>query len=70
MYAPTANGTTLERVLEQPQITESSPNVATNSLNHCEGPLRACWERETIGSPNIKWATIAPLIPPEICARI
>jgi len=32
MYAATANGTTEERDRAQPQITASSPNVATNSL--------------------------------------
>jgi hypothetical protein len=32
MYAPTANGTTDERSREHPQITESRPKVATNSL--------------------------------------
>ena len=33
MYAPTANGTAFDRMREQPQMTEISPNVATNSLN-------------------------------------
>ena len=33
MYAPTANGTASDPTLLQPQITESSPNVAMNSLN-------------------------------------
>ena len=42
MYAPIAKGTAAERRREQPQITERSPNVATNSLNICAGPLRAC----------------------------
>ena len=32
MYAPTANGTIRERNLEQPHMTHSKPNVATNSL--------------------------------------
>ena len=32
MYAATANGTTLARWREQPQITQSRPKVATNSL--------------------------------------
>jgi hypothetical protein len=32
MYAATANGTTLDRWREQPQITQIKPNVATNSL--------------------------------------
>src|SRR5277367_2648537 len=55
MYAPTANGTTFDRVREHPQITESNPNVAINSLNHCAGPVRACCEKETGVSPNMKW---------------
>ena len=42
MYAPTANGTAAERRREQPQMTASSPKVATNSLNICAGPLRTC----------------------------
>jgi len=33
MYAPTANGTALDRRREQPQMTAINPNVATNSLN-------------------------------------
>ena len=41
MYAATANGTAEARRREQPQITATSPNVATNSLNICAGPLRA-----------------------------
>src|SRR5262249_17790043 len=32
MYAPTANGTALARRRTHPQITESRPKVATNSL--------------------------------------
>jgi hypothetical protein len=33
IYAATANGTADDRNRTQPQITESNPNVATNSLN-------------------------------------
>ncbi len=41
IYAPTANGTSEGRVRTHPQITESRPNVAMNSLNTCAGPLLA-----------------------------
>ena len=41
MYAATANGTASARRREHPQITDSRPNVATNSLTSCAGPLRA-----------------------------
>ena len=68
IYAATAYGTALGRAREHPQITASRPNVATNSLNHCAGPVRACCESETTGSPNITLATIAPQTPPRICA--
>ena len=54
MYAPTANGTALDRSREHPQITASNPNVATNSLNTCAPPLRACRDQANSGSPNIK----------------
>ncbi len=53
MYAPTANATESERDRLQPQMTESSPNVATNSLNSCAAPARTCWDAEKSGSPNI-----------------
>lgn len=33
MYSPTAKGTIPDREREQPHMTDSSPNVATNSLN-------------------------------------
>src|ERR1700721_3786902 len=68
MYAPTANGTALDRSREQPQITAIRPNVATNSLKCCAVPLRVCRETEIIGSWNIRCAVIAPLIPPNSCA--
>src|SRR5437762_9112532 len=32
MYAPTANGTAVDFTRTQPQITDSNPNVAMNSL--------------------------------------
>lgn len=34
MYAPTAKGTTFERPREHPQIAESRPKVAMNSLRN------------------------------------
>src|SRR5579872_5985558 len=40
MYAPTANGMAVDLKRAQPQITESRPNVATNSLKSCAPPLR------------------------------
>src|SRR5690242_7691064 len=70
MYAPTANGAISERNREQPQITHIKPNVATNSLKTCAPPLRACCDRETAGNPNIKWAVIAPVIPPTHCTAM
>ena len=41
MYAPTANGTTVERRREQPQIVASRPKVATASLNAFGNPALA-----------------------------
>ena len=38
MYAATANGVTPGRVREQPQITETRPNVAVNSPMNCPIP--------------------------------
>src|SRR5262245_51189875 len=40
MYAPTANGTDAIRAREHPQMTESKPNAAMNSLNNCAEPVR------------------------------
>jgi hypothetical protein len=37
MYEATAKGTAEGRRQAQPQITASSPKVATNSLNTCAG---------------------------------
>ena len=54
MYAPTANGTALARMREQPHITVIKPNVATNSLKTCAGPLLAWCDFENSGNPNIK----------------
>src|SRR5579862_924903 len=54
MYAPTAKGTLLARSREHPHMTESSPKVATNSLNTCAPPVRTCCEKEKMGRPNIR----------------
>jgi hypothetical protein len=53
MYAPTAKGTTDVRSREQPQITESKPKVAINSLNICDAPLRLRRDAESKGNVNI-----------------
>src|ERR1044072_7294936 len=42
MYAATANGTAADRNRTQPQITASTPNLATNSLKTCAAPARTC----------------------------
>lgn len=70
MYNPTANGIIPEREREQPQITDKRPKVAINSLNNCALPLRACCEKEMMGSLNIRWATIVPQIAPMHCATM
>src|SRR4051794_35234521 len=56
IYAPTAKGTLPARSLTHPQITESKPNVARNSLNIWVLPARAWWDRKNKGSPNIPFA--------------
>src|SRR5580658_3771059 len=68
MYAPTANGTAAERRRAQPQITASSPNVATNSLKISAPPALA-W-RDALNSdwPNIRCAVATPAKAPKICA--
>jgi hypothetical protein len=40
--------------LAQPQIIESRPNVATNSLKSWALPLRMCWDAKNTGLPNIR----------------
>ena len=50
MYAATAKGITDERERAQPQITASSPNVATNSLKTCDAPARAWRDAKNSGS--------------------
>jgi hypothetical protein len=49
MYEATAMGTADERSRAQPQITASSPNVATNSLNAWASPERACLDAKNTG---------------------
>src|SRR4051794_3949323 len=56
MYAPTANGTAVERRRMQPQMTERSPKVATNSLKICSAPARTWRDAVKKGSLNITWA--------------
>src|SRR5215470_3687650 len=68
MYAATTNGTAAARVREQPQMTARSPNVATNSLNICAGPERACREARNSGSSNITCAAATPANAPATCA--
>ncbi len=54
MYAPTANGTAEDRKRAHPQMTERSPNVATNSLKSWALPALTCREAKNTGSPNIR----------------
>src|SRR5688572_33502452 len=53
MYAPTANGTEGALRLAQPQITASSPKVATNSLKSCEPPARTWVDAKNSGRSNM-----------------
>ncbi len=66
MYAATAKGTAEGRRREHPQMTASSPKVATNSLNNCAGPLRSWSDASRIGSPNITCAVQTPIMAPAI----
>ena len=68
MYAPTANGTAVLLRRTQPQITESNPNVATNSLTNCAPPARTCVDALKTASPNMTCATATPPKAPPICA--
>src|ERR1700693_2075889 len=68
MYAATAYGVAAERARTQPQITASSPNVATNSLTNIPGPERACPEMENSGKPNMPFASAVPHNAPAIWA--
>src|SRR5262245_11466983 len=68
MYAATANGTVVARRREHPQMTANNPNVATDSLKICDGPLRTFVESMNIGSPNIACADQTPRIAPASCA--
>src|SRR5215831_15727559 len=67
MYAATAKGTIDGRLRAHPQITESKPNVATNSLNTCEAPDRTCVDTITMGSSNIACAANTPSTAPMTC---
>src|SRR5882724_4445933 len=69
MYPATANGIRLARVFETPQITAINPKVATNSLNTCADPCRACCDKENSGKLNIRCARAAPVTPPATCAQ-
>ncbi len=67
MYAPTAKGTALDRRRAHPQITASSPKVATNSLTSCDAPDRSCRDAKKIaGCLNMTWATATPPNAPTI----
>src|SRR6266446_7649094 len=50
-------------------MTESSPNVATNSLKSWAPPARACWEAENRISPNMTCAAATPANAPIIWAN-
>ena len=60
MYDATAKGTTDDRTRAQPQMTASSPNVATNSLKTCAGPDRAWREAKKTGVSNMRCAVATP----------
>src|SRR5688572_7871272 len=68
MYAATVTGTAAALRRAQPQMTASSPNVATNSLNIWAPPARTRWEAKKSGSENITWAAATPTKAPAICA--
>src|SRR5262245_946195 len=60
MYEATAKGTAEQRRRAQPQITASSPKVATNSLNACAGPERMCRDAKNTGISNMRCAAATP----------
>ncbi len=68
MYAATARGTALGRTRAHPQITARSPNVATNSLKTCAGPVRAWRDAMNSGVSNIRCAAATPPKAPTTCA--
>jgi len=68
MYAATANGTAALRRRAHPQITAINPNVATNSLNIWDAPLRGRADSIRMGSPNIPCAAHTPINAPATCA--
>ena len=70
MYAATAKGMAAERSRAHPQITASSPNVATNSLKAWEAPARTWRDAKNGGSSNMKCAVATPANAPITCAAI
>jgi len=64
MYAPTAKATAFGCRREQPQMTDSRPKVATNSLNACENPARSCNENSSKGFANMTCALATPTAAP------
>ena len=51
-------------------MTARRPNVATNSLNACALPARACREATNSGSSNIVCAAATPANAPTSCAAM
>ena len=45
---------------EQPQMTDSKPNVATNSLRSCAAPLRSCEDKAKSGNRRTSGAPRRP----------
>ena len=69
MYAPTAAGAMLPRLVRASEkITSSSPSVAITSANRCAGVARCFVEMLTAASANIAFAVIASRMQPVICA--
>ncbi|SVA07287.1 uncharacterized protein METZ01_LOCUS60141 [marine metagenome] len=66
MNKPTAYGTASGRVLRQPNMVTTKPNVATNSPIHCPLPLRIVVDGSKSGLSNMACAIITPRIPPII----
>src|SRR5690242_7404886 len=61
MYAPTAAGPALERLVRTSEkIASSSPAVAMTSENRCAGEARWCEETLSAASANMPLALIAP----------
>src|ERR1700679_2566511 len=68
IYAPTAKGTAAGLCLRHPQITESSPKVAMNSLKSWAAPERTCVDAKKRGRPNMRCAAATPANAPATCA--